>query len=255
MKKCDICGYLNDDNQMFCQQCGNKLSDSPQNSQYHQQQQPNPYQYNPQQKQNPPYNNVQGTYYQPPGNNYNPQQQPPIIVEKKKSGCFTKALAVIGGIVVFIIVILVIGSFSSSNTDNTNTTTSTVEETTQSKEDFINSCQEYTYKEIARNPNDYKGKHAKFTGEVIQVVEDGDSVALRVNITAEEASWEESGYTYSDTIYVEYTRKSENESRILEDDIITLYGTLNGLMDYSSVLGRQVSCPYLLAEYIEIETV
>lgn len=40
MKKCDICGYFNADNQMFCQQCGNKLSDSPQNPQYHQQQQP-----------------------------------------------------------------------------------------------------------------------------------------------------------------------------------------------------------------------
>lgn len=250
MKKCDICGYFNDDTQIFCKQCGNKLSCSPQDNQYQQQQ--NSYQYNSQQNQYPPNNNVQGTYYQPPGTNYN-QQQPPVIVEQKKSGCFTKGLAVIGGIVLFIIVISVIGSILSPNTDSTSTASTTAEETTLSKEDFINTCQEYTYKEIARNPNDYKGKHAKFKGEVIQVVEDGDSVTLRVNITAEEASWEESGYTYSDTIYVEYTRKSENESRILDDDIITLYGTLNGLMDYSSVLGSQVSCPYLLAEYIVIE--
>lgn len=64
MKKCDICGYSNEDTQMFCKQCGNKLFDSPpQNNQY--QQQPNLNQYNPQQNQNTQ-NNAQGTFYQPP---------------------------------------------------------------------------------------------------------------------------------------------------------------------------------------------
>ena len=49
-----------------------------------------------------------------------------------------------------------------------------------------------------------------------------------------------------------YTRKSENESRILEDDIINMYGTLNGTKTYDSVLGSSITIPYLIAEYIDV---
>lgn len=238
MKKCNICGYLNDENNLFCAKCGNKLENETQNNQY-------------QTDQN--FNNSQNTYYQPSTDN-NIKQESPTTVKKKKKGCFTKGLTLIGGIVVFFIVLLLFVSFLSSSSDETENTTTTInsEEPTTSKEDFIDSCNEYTYDEIARNPNDYVGKPAKFTGEVIQVVQNGTSVTLRVNITAEENSFTESGYLYSDTIYVEYTTNNENESRVLEKDIITIYGTLNGIKDYNSVLGEQISCPYLIAKYIYI---
>lgn len=112
-------------------------------------------------------------------------------------------------------------------------------------DDYKNRCSEYTYEDMARNPERVKGEQAKVTGEVIQVLEDGDHVVMRVNIT-------EGKYSYSDTIYVDYYRHSATEDRILEGDIITIYGTLRGLETYTSVLGASVSIPRIDAEYIDL---
>lgn len=60
------------------------------------------------------------------------------------------------------------------------------------------------------------------------------------------------GY-WEDTIYVDYERKSANESRILEDDIITLYGELNGIKKYIAVLGNEISIPHFVAKYINVK--
>ena len=107
-------------------------------------------------------------------------------------------------------------------------------------------CTTFAYKEIARNPNNYKGKQAKFTGQVIQVQESWGTNVIRLNVTkGDYGSW-------SDTIYVEYKPKSENESRILENDIITAYGELNGIKTYTTVLMSDVSVPYLIAQYVDI---
>ncbi len=117
-------------------------------------------------------------------------------------------------------------------------------------EDYINSykeqCKEYTYKDIARNPDSVKGEYVRLTGEVIQVVESGKTVTLRVDITKNDY-----GY-YSDTVYVTYRRKSDTEDRILENDIIIIYGKLGGLEKYTAILGQEVSLPKIFAEYIEI---
>lgn len=108
-------------------------------------------------------------------------------------------------------------------------------------------CNRYTFKDIARNPEKVKGEYAVITGEVVQVLEDGNDVNLRVNITEE--SW---GYT--DTVYVTYVRKSVNEDRILEDDIVTIWGTLEGLFSYESTIGKMVTLPWIDAEYINIDS-
>lgn len=125
-------------------------------------------------------------------------------------------------------------------------------EAQKSKDEFIKECQSYTYKEIARNPDNYKGKNVVFEGHVIQTMESGNKVVMRVDVTKEANEFASGGYLYSDTVYVEYTRKSDSESRILEDDIIKMYGTLNGTKTYDSVLKANITIPYLLAEYIDI---
>lgn len=48
-----------------------------------------------------------------------------------------------------------------------------------------------------------------------------------------------------------YTKK-EGESRLLEDDIVTLYGKNMGTVSYVSVLGSTVTLPCVYAEYIEL---
>ena len=118
----------------------------------------------------------------------------------------------------------------------------------EEKNTFKASCQRYTYEEISRNPDAYKGKPAVFTGEVIQVQEQKMApyivATLRVDVTKNEYGW------YEDTIYVTYVFP-EGDPRILEDDIITMYGTLNGLKSYTSILGATITIPEFTAKYIE----
>ena len=117
----------------------------------------------------------------------------------------------------------------------------------EEEQNYKNACQTYTYKELARNPNNYIGKKVKFTGEVIQVQEDFlNSIMLRVNVTKDKYDF------WDDTIYVEYTYSSSNENKILEDDIITLYGYFEGEKTYTTVLGSSVTIPSVSAKYITI---
>lgn len=107
--------------------------------------------------------------------------------------------------------------------------------------------QEYNFEEMARNPQKVKGENAKVTGKVIQVIENGLDVVLRVNITKKDDSYD------SDTVYVEYKRKNDDEDRILKDDIVDIYGILNGLKTYTTVLGAEESLPFISAEYVDIK--
>lgn len=108
---------------------------------------------------------------------------------------------------------------------------------------FKAECAVVSYDEVARNPDQYKDKKVKFTGEVIQVMEDSGIYTLRVNVT--QTSW-----GYDDTIMVYYIA-SEGSPRILEDDVITLYGTMGGMTSYESVLGATITLPILYAQYVE----
>ena len=76
--------------------------------------------------------------------------------------------------------------------------------------------------------------------------ESGEDVMLRVAVTEDEYG------IWDDIVYVDYERKYENESRILENDTITLYGEVNGIKKYTAVFGNEISIPHILAEYIVI---
>lgn len=118
----------------------------------------------------------------------------------------------------------------------------------QEKQEFISSCQTYTFEQIARNPDKFKGTNVKLTGEVVQVIDGLASKSLRVNITKNGTY---STY-YTDTIYVNYMPE-EGEDRILEDDIITIYGTAQGDYSYTSTIGTTITLPFVSGKYIVIE--
>lgn len=260
MKKCNACGHMNDDAQLFCGQCGNKLGD------------PDPSAQQPIQATQPPTQNEEPAQTtQPPVDNRTPQQRNYDWYASMKDDSGTKdngrktekkkgKKGVLIGIIVAVVIVVVafVGILALGGDDESTGTANAPaasEEATMSKVDFIASCQEYTYEEIARDPDQYKGKNAKFTGQVIQVQEDGDDVIMRVSITKNEYDYGDgdSDVFYEDPIYVEYTQKSNSESRVLENDIVTLYGTLGGLMTYESIFGEQISIPSINAEYIEIQ--
>lgn len=129
-----------------------------------------------------------------------------------------------------------------SNTKTDSTSTKTTEEIIKGYKEL---CKEYKYEDIFRYAEKYDGELAKLTGKVIQVTDYNDFQILRVNITLDEY-----GY-YDDTIYVSYI-PMENATRILEDDIVTIYGTLNGLETYTTILDSSVTIPKIISNYIEI---
>lgn len=110
------------------------------------------------------------------------------------------------------------------------------------------SCSTIDFKTLSRNPDKYIGNRYTFTGEVIQVMEESSSntVHLRLDIT-------KTSYGYSDTIYV-VGELDNSGDRILEDDIITIWGDCGGLYSYESVLGSTVTLPRIDMRYYSINT-
>lgn len=105
------------------------------------------------------------------------------------------------------------------------------------RDEYIASCEDLSYSGIERNPEEYKGRRAYFSGKVIQVSEGWfDSVTLRVQ--------ESNGNIW----YVTYTR-TDGEARILEGDKITCYGECDGVKSYTTIAGHQVTIPHLKMEY------
>ena len=123
------------------------------------------------------------------------------------------------------------------------------EESTMTYEDvkqaYIAKCSSYSFDQIARNPEEYRGKDAVIRGEVIQVEEGWNLFRMRVDITPVSYGW-------TDTIYVN-CRRGLNGPKILEGDVVTFYGKLNGTYTYTAILGQKVTLPYLDADYYQIE--
>jgi len=117
--------------------------------------------------------------------------------------------------------------------------------TTVSPETFKASCSAVDYESIARNPDAYKGSNITVTGKVIQVMESTSGNSYRINITQGDYG------IWDDTVLVA-TDASYSGTRILEDDIVTVYGTSAGLYTYTSVLGASITCPLIRASYMDI---
>lgn len=121
----------------------------------------------------------------------------------------------------------------------------------EDKQKFIDSCTTIDFDTLSRNPDKYKGNNYSFTGEVIQVSESfGDTVKLRINVTKKSYEYIDDEY-WEDTIYAT-VEIPEGADRILEDDIITIWGTCDGLYSYTSILGSSVSLPKIDIKYYEI---
>lgn len=98
-----------------------------------------------------------------------------------------------------------------------------------------------TYEQLARTPNDYKGKNITLTGKVIQVVEGDDETDLRVAVDG----------NYDNVIMVGYDPDIMNGSRILENDKITFYAESLGTTTYKSTMGGKITVPLALAKKID----
>ena len=77
-----------------------------------------------------------------------------------------------------------------------------------------------------------------------------DTVTLRINVTKETYEYIDDVY-YTDTVYCT-VKIPDGDDRILDDDIITFWGTCEGMYSYISVLGSSISLPKIDIQYFEI---
>lgn len=117
-------------------------------------------------------------------------------------------------------------------------------------EEYMAACETIDYETLARNPEKYAGNKYTFSGEVVQVIEGWTGTSVRINITPTEIG---SSVYYADTIYATLDPK-ENGDRILEDDILVIYGECTGLYSYTSVLGSEVYLPSIDVMYWDFVT-
>jgi hypothetical protein len=98
-----------------------------------------------------------------------------------------------------------------------------------------------SYDTLMRNSDSYTGTKVKLRGEVTQVSDiSTGTYVLRVSIT-------QGTYFWTDDIWVDYSGP-----RVLEKDIIDIWGTMVGLQSYTTVLGAQRTVPHIIADKVSV---
>lgn len=97
-----------------------------------------------------------------------------------------------------------------------------------------------TYDQIARSPEDYKGKKMQFTGRVIQVMEDDDETEIRLAVDGNS----------DNIILVGFNPDILSGSRVLEDDLVTISGESVGTISYKSTMAGKIIVPAIAANII-----
>lgn len=119
---------------------------------------------------------------------------------------------------------------------------SSTDDSALSESDFKESCKQIgasDYNDILRNPDSYNKVSVKLKGTVDQIIEGWfDSYTIYIV--------DDKGNKWGTTYYYK-----DGESHKLEGDSITVYGVLKGTTTTETVLGKQVTLPYIDIEYIK----
>ena len=97
-----------------------------------------------------------------------------------------------------------------------------------------------SFEQLSRTPDKFVGSKVKFTGTVLQILEGTDENQGRMSTSG----------AYDDVIYFGYD-PSILDVRLLENDVITIYGESYGLWSYETVLGATITLPCIWVEKIE----
>ena len=104
---------------------------------------------------------------------------------------------------------------------------------------------DYSYNTIARDAESYKGTKVKFRGKVLQEGDAGDSMRyIRFAVDS----------NYDTVMFVTYT-DDQVSVRILEDDVLTIYGSVMGNYSYETVMGATVTLPWIHSDMIDTSEV
>lgn len=144
---------------------------------------------------------------------------------------------------------------SEETTEEETTEEETTEESTattivESKEEFIASCQEISYKDMLRNPDNYIGERIVIVAKIQQVLQGGwldDNEYYRVQTDNDGYDW------YFDDEYFMYDYRVDDDTKLLQDDILRIYAEFSGLETVKRALsGNKEEVPAIKAYYIDI---
>lgn len=119
----------------------------------------------------------------------------------------------------------------------------------ESREEFIATCQEIPYKTLARNPDDYVGQRIVLTVKVTQILQGGwfdDGEYYRVYTNDEYDMW-------FGNEYFMYDFRVDDDTKILQDDIITVYAEFSGMAEVTRALsGTTEEVPSFKVFYMDL---
>lgn len=185
---------------------------------------------------------------------YSPTPEKP---KKKRGGCLITILKVV---VIIFALLIVIGIVFPDDEEVESTDVSVTSEDNSeeesvnvaSKEEFISQCEELDYKAISRNPDDFIGKKFKVN---VQIFSASDSWSTGKYY---KAYTDDGSETYFDNMIWVFDKRDENSEdyvKLLEEDIVTIYGEFNGLQETENALngekGEDVALDLYYADLIK----
>jgi len=97
------------------------------------------------------------------------------------------------------------------------------------------------YKQLAKDPDRYAGEAVTYRGQVLQVQESGGSGFMLLSVTRDEYG------VWDDEVYVNY----DESTSAAEEDVVKIYGTVTGGIDYDTQIGGSNYVPEIQATTIE----
>lgn len=108
--------------------------------------------------------------------------------------------------------------------------------------DFKAACQTYEYKILKKDAEKFIGERIKIRGNIMQIQESNTFTFMLLQVT------NLSHGIWTDNVAIMYY----GIVPAYEDDIITVFGEINGFYSYQSVSGWNITVPSLVGKYIEI---
>ena len=121
------------------------------------------------------------------------------------------------------------------------------------KDTFISSCTELDYKSLARNPDDYIGSNFYYTCYISDVRQSGSTVYYVAYTIDTESVLDENGeiistnaqdydWDYDQSVWLfDYRDESADDyEKILEGDVVIVFGTFNGLSTSQNTLTKEL---------------
>lgn len=116
-----------------------------------------------------------------------------------------------------------------------------------SEEEYKELCGEYVYKDVLRNPENYVGEKIKITVKISTVHEAGFT-----NPTKYYFAYSESDYGWYGDRYAVYDKRSEQDPKLLSDDVITVWGEIADPEQTSSLIVSSEELFVINMKYVEI---